>query len=256
MSRPLIVLGLGVAVAAVVGLGLPGVALPRPATRDSVVAVGSTTNFTSFDLRWSSGPFGERPTGTIKVVFQGTTYGAGPPSLRGSACLRVRGNTATIAAPTSGYSAYPYGMATMVDHGPRGDTFAAIESSSPLDCSTPTTALLAPLLTGSIIVVDAQPTATTLRASLAVAPRPPQCGSSAVRATVDVTGGTSLARVTLSLDARPVARRKRRRFGVRVPVSALRPGPHKLRAVVVDSAGDEARAVVTVRRCRDAPSRR
>jgi hypothetical protein len=253
MPRPLAVLlkGTGVAVA-VVASGVP-VAVAQTPTRDSVVAVGSTAQFTSFDLRWSSGPFGEKPTGMSTVVFQGTTYRQGPPLTPGAGCLRVRGDTATVAGPTSGSIANQYGKVTMVDNGPSGDTFAAEVSVVPLDCSTPTVTLRGPLLTGDVVVVDALPTARPLRASLAVVPRLPRCDSSAVTVTLKVTARLSLVRVRLSLDGRTVARGKRRRYKVRLPLSDLRPGGHRLEAVVLDSASNEARALVTIRRCRNTP---
>ncbi len=141
----------------------------------------------------------------------------------------------------------------MVDNGPSGDTFAAEVSVVPLDCSTPTITLRAPLLTGDVVVVDALPTARPLRASLAVVPRLPRCGSSAVTVTLKVTARLRLVRVRLSLDGRTVARGKRRRYKVRLPLSDLRPGGHRLEAVVLDSAGNEARDAVTVRRCRTTP---
>jgi hypothetical protein len=183
------------------------------------------------------------------VVFGNLTY-------RGSGragCLSVEGNTATFAGPVSGNPGFPYGKATVVDRGAGGDTFAAMAFPTRVGCSTPTTSLSGPLLTGDVVVVDAQPTSAPLRASLRVAPGPPHCGSSAITVTVRVAGGTRLARVGLSLDGRTVARAKRRRFEVRLPLSGLRPGPHALRAVAVDAAGDDARAIATFRRCRNTP---
>lgn len=249
MSRSLVALlkGPGLAVAAV-ALGVPTAAAAQAPTRDSVVAVGSTANFSSIDVRLTSGPSGENPVGTTTVVFVDLTYrGSGP-----AGCLSVKGNTATFAGPVSGNPGFPYGKATVVDRGPHGDTFAAMAYSSPVDCSTPTDSLLGPLVTGNVVVVDAQPTSAPLSASLRVAPRPPHCGSSGVRVIVKVAGGTRLAGVRLSLDGRLVTLSRRRRLELRLPVSGLRPGPHALRAVVEDSAGDVARAAAIVRRCRQA----
>jgi hypothetical protein len=252
MPRPLTVLlkdtGVAVAVVAVVASSVP-VAVAQTPTRDSVVAVGSTASFSSIDVRLTSGPSGENPVGTTTVVFGDLTY-------RGSGragCLRVNGNTATLAGPVSGNPGFPYGKATVVDRGAGGDTFAAMAFPTRVGCSTPTTSLSGPLLTGDVVVVDAHPTSAPLRASLRAAPGPPHCAWSAVTVTVRATGGTRLTRVTLSLDGRPVAQAKRRRLEVRLPLSGLRPGPHALRAVALDSAGDAARAVRTVRRCRNAP---
>jgi hypothetical protein len=85
------------------------------------------------------------------------------------------------------------------------------------------------------------------RVTLSGVPR--GCVSRPFRARVRVRS-SSLRRVTVQVDRRRIARRKRKSFSVRVPVKGLRPGRHRLTARASDTSGRAARATVVFRICK------
>jgi hypothetical protein len=130
-------------------------------------AIGSGTTFfvgsTSFDFEVVSGPSGENATGSGTATVNGR-----PLTVTEATCLSVTGNTATIAgrlAPNS--SNWLFVLVTVVDNSPGGvDTFAATVGigtafTSDPGCSRPVPLVGAPLVTGDIVVHDAQPFPTS-----------------------------------------------------------------------------------------------
>jgi hypothetical protein len=149
------IVGVGLAVPSTSGAQLP----PPPPTQDSVVLseptfVGDPAFPTIFvnALSATSGPSGENPTGhgTVNARGIGVLF-SGPVT-----CLAVRGNTATINFEDQATEVAGTIFTVQVTDG-EPDTFGlALPGRVPTDCS-PSPFGEAPILTGDITVVDAEP---------------------------------------------------------------------------------------------------
>jgi len=95
------------------------------------------------------------------------------------------------------------------------------------------------------------PAADRTRPRVRVTARPARgrCGVRAPRLSVRVSDASALDSVRVTLDGRPVARSARKRFAVRPPRRALRPGVRRLRVVAVDAAGNRTVHLQRVRVC-------
>jgi hypothetical protein len=150
---------------ALVGMGsaLPGTSgaqLPPPPTQDTVVLTGGPTfvgdpafpTISVSALSATSGPSGENPSGHGTVTSRGVgTLFSGPVT-----CLAVRGSTATINFEDQVTELAGTIFTVQVTDG-QPDTFGlALPGRAPTDCS-PSPFREAPILTGDITVVDAEP---------------------------------------------------------------------------------------------------
>lgn len=145
-------------------LALPSIALGQVQGRDSVVGGGSVdadaSTALSFDVR--SGPLGENPTGEVSFRLE-----PGGPVLTSNSvdCLAVNGSTATFAGT---WRPNPYGMThygiTVVDAGPAASTPDLLgmvsTTNAPVGCAGHGGVNL-PLITGGVVVTDAQPLPTS-----------------------------------------------------------------------------------------------
>jgi hypothetical protein len=135
-----------------------GTAVAQTPVGDSAVGSGGTEFFTEFHFDVRGGPSGESPTGTATLFVQGF----GTFELTRIDCLSVTGSTATFTGPLGpNGSGFTYGKTTVVDGGAAGagDTYASVGFFAPTDCSPYLEPQ--PLITGDIVVVDAQPFPTS-----------------------------------------------------------------------------------------------
>jgi hypothetical protein len=151
----LAILGMGLAVPGSSGAQLP----PPPPTQDSVLLseptfVGDPAFPTIHvsELSATSGPGGEDPTGHGTVTARGIgTLFSGPVT-----CLAVHGNTATINFEDQATEVAGTIFTVQVTDGQPDTLGLALPGRAPADCS-PSPFGQAPILTGNITVVDAEP---------------------------------------------------------------------------------------------------
>ncbi len=139
-------------------LAAPGVAGAQSPGQDSVtgsVATGEGRAFVEFTFDVHSGPSGEDPTGTVSFDALLIDLGELPVS-----CLTVSGNRASmIALILSSSPSAPEGVLISVedDQGTAGDGLSwTFLSTLPSECPVPSQ-VGRPLLTGDLVVTDAQP---------------------------------------------------------------------------------------------------
>ena len=144
--------------AAIGSLSAPGVAGAQLPGQDSVtgsVATGEGRAFVEFTFDVRSGPSGENPSGTVRFDALLIDLGELPVS-----CLTVSGNRASmIALILSSSPSAPEGVLISVedDEGPAGDGLSwTFLSTLPTECPVPSQ-VGRPLLSGDIVVTDAQP---------------------------------------------------------------------------------------------------
>ena len=144
--------------AAIGSLSVPGVAGAQSPGQDSVtgsVATGEGRAFVEFTFDVRSGPSGENPSGTVRFDALLIDLGELPVS-----CLTVSGNRASmIALILSSSPSAPEGVLISVedDEGPAGDGLSwSFLSTLPTECPVPSQ-VGRPLLSGDIVVTDAQP---------------------------------------------------------------------------------------------------
>ena len=151
-ARFKLVLGI---VAAAAGACLPGVAAAQTAGQDSATGTFTFDGFTlPFTLDAHSGPSGENPGGTFVAPGTGTFS---------VACLHVSGTTAVIGVNSPASPPPPVFALIQVVDGPV-DTIASSFPRDPLgadSCGAPPVATPLPITSGDIVVVDAQPFATS-----------------------------------------------------------------------------------------------
>jgi hypothetical protein len=145
-------------VAATMGaaLALPGVSTAQ-VPQDSVAGSGTTDSFYAFDLDARSGPSGEDPTGTAKIVLRAdpTLWIEGPVT-----CLTVTGNRAVVGLDNSlGSPAFGRGWLIEVTDGqPDSLAVGLISSLEPPTVCPPSVGLdQQPVDSGDIAVTDAPP---------------------------------------------------------------------------------------------------
>jgi hypothetical protein len=141
-------------------LALPGASAAQVA-QDSVVGSGTTEFSFAFDLNARSGPSGENPTGTARVVLRaGPTIGIQGPVT----CLTVTGNRAVIGLDNSqGFSALGRGwFIEVTDDTP--DSLAVSSFSlvaAPTVCPSSLGLEQERVDSGDIVVTDAPPFPTS-----------------------------------------------------------------------------------------------
>lgn len=130
-------------------------ATSSPPRQDSVIGTGTSSFFERFDIRATSGPNGENPTGQVTVRYSdGTLFFEGPVT-----CLSVDGTVAKLNVNTA-----QFGLVALkvTDSGAApGDIIDGIPTSS-TDCSSFTFGVQSRVLTGDLVVVDAPPAPTSI----------------------------------------------------------------------------------------------
>src|SRR5207302_10211229 len=88
-----------------------------------------------------------------------------------------------------------------------------------------------------------------VRLRIAIAGVPSRCVAGSFTARVSVTASRGLRRARAYLDRRSVRRSTGKRFSIRVALSGLRRGKHRLTVMAVDRKGKRSRRTAIVRRC-------
>ena len=133
-------------------LAMPAIAAAQAPVEDSVVGsgVGNVPQFPiPFDIDAHSGPSGENPTGTVRFVSE--SFGV---RLEGSVtCLRVSGNRAAIGMVTA------TGAPVFVDVTDGTPDLIGVDlfPSVAAPCPAPGIQPSVPILSGDLVVTDAQP---------------------------------------------------------------------------------------------------
>jgi hypothetical protein len=135
----------------------PGISAAQSPSQDSVTGTGVATSIDlgtfDFEIDAHSGPQGENPTGQVSFrdASDGSIFFAGPVT-----CLSVNGNVAVLDVQTPQFSLLGMEITDL----PSGDLIHALPTGIP-GCSPLPAFVDFPVVTGDIVVTDAQPFPTT-----------------------------------------------------------------------------------------------